>query len=56
MDAFEQVLYSLDLMLNSKRKRHIVGGILLSISLLFGGLSATVMTIQKEEEVLFDEE
>lgn len=56
MEAFEQVLYSLDLMLNSPRKRHIVGGFLLSVSLLFGGLSATVMTIKKDEEVIFDED
>jgi hypothetical protein len=30
------------------RKRHITGGILLSVSMLFGGLAITVMTINKE--------
>ena len=37
-------------MLDSKRKRHITGGILLSASLLFGGLALTVMTINNEED------
>ena len=49
MDLYERILYSLDYSLNTQRKRHIIGGILLSVSLLFGGLSATVMTIKKEE-------
>ena len=32
--------------LDTKRKRHIIGGILLSISLLFGGLAITVVTLK----------
>jgi hypothetical protein len=40
----------LDFVLDSKRKRHITGGILLSASLLFGGLALTVMTINNNEE------
>jgi hypothetical protein len=39
-----------DNILDSKRKRHITGGILLSVSLLFGGLAITVMTIKSKEE------
>lgn len=35
--------------LNTNRKRHIAGGILLSVSMLFGGLALTVMTIKCEE-------
>lgn len=49
MDYIEQLLYSVDYALNTRRKRHITGGILLSVSLLFGGLAATVMTIKKDE-------
>ena len=37
-------------MLNTKRKRHIVGGILISMSALFGGLAITAMTIKQEDE------
>jgi hypothetical protein len=39
----------LDESLGSKKKRHIAGGILISISLLFGGLAITVMTLKSEE-------
>lgn len=38
-----------DAILDTGRKRHIAGGILLSLSLLFGGLSVTVMIIKDKE-------
>lgn len=50
LDNFDVVLSMLDVAIDSKRKRHIAGGILLSVSLLFGGLAFTVMTIQSETE------
>lgn len=40
----------LDHALNTKRKRHIVGGVLLSMSLLFGRLSVTILTIKNNKE------
>lgn len=49
MDELERFISALDYVLDTKRKRHITGGILLSTSLLFGGLALTVMTIQNEE-------
>lgn len=49
MDNFEAIVAMLDFTLNSKRKRHIVGGILVSVSMLFGGLAITAMTLQTEE-------
>lgn len=48
MDNFESVVTIIDYTLDSKRKRHIVGGILLSVSLLFGGLALTAMTLDME--------
>lgn len=48
MDLFERFLYSVDFALNTDRKRHITGGILLSVSFLFGGLAVTVFTIKNE--------
>ena len=45
-----QAVSTLDYMLDTGRKRHIVGGILLSVSALFGGLAFTVMTIKNEDE------
>lgn len=40
----------LDNSLDTKKKRHIAGGILLSISALFGGLAFTVMTLKSEDQ------
>ena len=48
MEGLDNIIY-IDEMLDTKRKRHITGGILLSISALFGGLAITVMSIGKEE-------
>lgn len=50
MDGLENIIYMLDGILDTRRKRHITGGILISISLLFGGLAFTVITIRNEEE------
>lgn len=44
-------LEAIDQMLNTRRKRHAIGGILLSFSLLFGGLSATVMTMSDDSDI-----
>lgn len=33
---------------NTRTRRHIVGDVLLSVSLLFGGLAFTVMTLKEE--------
>ena len=44
------ILSIIDNMLDTERKRHIAGGILLSISMLFGGLALTVMTTNMEIE------
>lgn len=50
MENFEALVSVLDFTLDSKRKRHIVGGILLSVSFLFVGLALTAMTLQTEEK------
>ena len=39
----------LDHSLNAKKKHHIVGGVLLNISLLFGGLAFTIITLDTED-------
>lgn len=49
MDILDSFISAIDAMLNSKRKRHITGGVLLSAALLFGGLAVTVVTIHSEE-------
>lgn len=50
MDGIGNFISMMDYILDTKRKRHITGGILLSASSLFGGLALTVMTIQNEED------
>lgn len=49
MEGLERILSMLDHSLNSKKKRHIAGGILMSVSLLFGGLAITVISLKNEE-------
>lgn len=39
----------LDHSFSTNKKRHIVGGVLMSVSLLFGGLAITAMTLKTEE-------
>lgn len=48
MYRVEAILLALDEALDTKKKRHIAGGILMSISVLFGGLAFTVMTVKQE--------
>lgn len=50
MHKLEILLSMLDHSLNTRKKRHIAGGILMSVSLLFGGLAFTVITVKTEEK------
>lgn len=50
MNRLEGLVATLDYLLSTKRKRHIIGGILLSSSLLFAGLAFTVITLKPEEQ------
>lgn len=49
MDRLEEILSMLEDSLNTRRKRHIAGGVLMSISLLFGGLAVTIITLKMED-------
>lgn len=49
MDRLENLLSMLEYSLNTRKKRHIAGGILMSISMLFGGLAVTIITIKTED-------
>lgn len=51
MEGFANLISMMDYVLDTKRKRHITGGILLSAALLFGGLAMTVMSIKDEETI-----
>lgn len=49
MDRLERILATLDDSLDTRRKRHITGGVLMSIALLFGGLAVTVMSLKSDD-------
>jgi hypothetical protein len=49
MDSLENVFLFLDYLTDTKRKRHVVGGVLMSVSLFFGGLAFTFMSIKGED-------
>lgn len=49
MYRLEEILLILDQSLNTKKKRHIEGGVLMSISLFFGGVALTIITIKSED-------
>lgn len=55
IENLESLVSLLDITLETRRKRHIVGGILLSFSVLFGGLAITAMTLKSEQEEDDDE-
>jgi len=48
MDIVERLIFVLDTALDTRRKRHIASGILISVSFLFGGLAVTVISIKNE--------
>ena len=50
MDRLEEAMPFLMRLTGDMKKRHVIGGVLLSISLLFGGLALTVMSIKNEEK------
>lgn len=50
MDFLDRFVSTVDYVLNTRRRRHIAGGVLLSISALFGGLAVTAMTLKISEE------
>lgn len=50
MDRLDYVVSMLERTLGTRSKRHILGGALVSVSLLFGGLALTVMTLKTEDK------
>ena len=50
MDRLEYIVSTINRLVDNPRKRHVIGGMLISVSLLFGGLALTVITIKNEEK------
>ncbi|RHT38424.1 histidine kinase [Firmicutes bacterium AM31-12AC] len=49
MERLEKNFAVLGHILRNKKNRHIAGGLLISMSIFFGGLAITVMTINTNE-------
>lgn len=55
MERIKRFVLTIEHLINTKRKKHIVGGLLLSLSIFLAGLALTVMTTKIEEEVYYYE-
>jgi hypothetical protein len=55
MDRLNYIVAMLERTLGTRSKRHIMGGALVSVSLLFGGMALTVMTLKTDIEEDKDE-
>lgn len=51
MDRVKKIISTLEHLVSTRKKRHIVGGILLSTSIFLGGLALTVMSAKVEENI-----
>ena len=49
MGGFANLGSMMDYVVDTKRKRHITGGLLISMAMLFGGLAITVMSAKEED-------
>lgn len=55
MERAKRFIATIEHLVSTKKKRHIVGGILLSTSIFLGGLALTVMST-KIEEIIDEQE
>ena len=49
MERTKRLLLTVEHLISTKRKRHIIAGVLLSTALFAGGLAATVLSIKIDE-------
>ena len=55
MERTKRLLLTIEHLVATKSKRHIVGGILLSTSIFLGGLALTVLSTKIEEKDEYDQ-
>lgn len=51
MERAKRIISTLEHLVSTRKKRHIVGGVLLSASIFLGGLALTVMSATIEENI-----
>lgn len=49
LEVIDNIIENIETAVSTKQKRHIVGGVLISVSLLFAGLAITAITLKQEE-------
>lgn len=49
IDKLDYFLCTVDGLLDTSRKRHLFGGLLMSMAFLFGGMAITVITVREEK-------
>lgn len=54
MDRMRRLITTIEDLVSTKKKRHIVGGILLSTSIFLGGLAVTVMSTKVEDNEVME--
>ena len=54
MDRMRRLISTIEDLVSTKKKRHIVGGILLSTSIFLGGLAVTVMSTKVEDNEVME--
>ncbi len=50
MDILTAVITDIEFLLDTKRKRHLTGGILISVALFCAGLAVTVATLKEDQD------
>lgn len=56
MERLNHIVAMLEKTLGTRNKRHILGGTLISVSLMFGGLALTVMTMKNNDKEEIEED
>ena len=56
MEHTKRILSTIEHLISTKRRRHIIAGVLLSAALFAGGLAATVLSIKVEKSDYFIKE
>lgn len=51
MEYAKRLISTLEHLVSTKPKKHIIGGVLLSASIFLGGLALTAMSIKIEEKI-----
>lgn len=50
MHEVNQTVDAIDILLDTPKKRHIVGGVLISLAFMLGGLAITTLTIKEDSD------